>query len=1003
MKNVKLFLTACLILVSNLVWSQANINNVNLSYYNQTCDMITVPITADLCAFNAGDVISGTLDFGDGTVINLNNYVYNPQLNGCDTTYFESNSHWYATPNTYTLTAILNGPNATSVTTTMVINSSNCFYFSGNVFNDLNGNCIQDIGELPCSNVPVEVAFNNFTQLNTSTDINGHYILNSTAYATSGYTVKVSASQVQGGTVTCPSASYYTPSGITANNLNFGFNITPSFSVVAISANGLGNVNCADSFSFNGYLQLCNLPVGIIQLNLDYGDGTSAVSTYNYVPQNTISCDNVYLYGIFPNHIYATAGNYNIVLTASVAGLTSSSSSTVTSNTCGHYSGKLFEDANANCIFDIGENPRQSEAIMLSTGGQFYFEYSDINGDYNFSIPNTFAGAQVDISPSNTSSLSCSASSTYTTTASSGTNIDFGFNAPAPSLSLFFGNNSYCGTLQYSDYFTISQCSSNGALTANVDFGDGTAPIVINNFILNSTQNGCANWSLQSGTLQHNYASYGTYTITVAVSDGSLSTSTNVIINLGPCANFNGTIFVDANSNCVSDPGEALAFQQVFIDDINGNTVGSGISDINGNYNTQFQFVNGMTYNVHPSIFGPIGTGCYNITCPSSLNYLVNTPITSNLDFGFMSNSVNFDNAVVGIGLGCCGILQAGTSRTIRVNYMNLLCADNSGDLTLTLEPNMTFNSANPAPTSVVGNLVTWSFSNLNNATWNHFVDVNVSIPFLNNNGQAYITGDTICLTSSISSTTGTDIDMTNNTLASCFYIGTAYDPNDKHGFPQGEGPNGVIAKGTDIEYMIRFQNTGAAPAQQVFILDTLDSDIDPTTIKVLGYSHNMVLSQNGNQLRFDFPNIMLPDSGSNVDASQGFVRFLAKQKSSIAYGAKINNTAYIHFDAQAAVVTNTTLHTIAIPTSVNDLDAGIKIEVYPNPLQDELHIAIPSSLSNAEITLTDAIGKTIYQSSFELNKQSRIIDISTNSFAKGVYFVNVNADGRLYSFKVNK
>jgi hypothetical protein len=1001
MKSVQLFLFGCLMLLSNAVWSQVSINNINLSYFNANCNSITVPITADLCGFAAGDVVTGTLDFGDGTIVNLNNYAVNTGSGPCDTAFYELTNHSYATSNTYTLTATLSGPNAANVTSTLVINSSNCYDFSGYVFNDLNGNCIQDAGELPSNNVQVNVALNNFIQFTTHTNSMGFYQLNSTAYATSGYTVKVGA--VTGGTVTCPSTQSYSPSGLTANNLNFGLNITPSITVTALSAISLGGgMGCNDSLQIYLDMQVCNIPAGNIQLNLDYGDGTSANYTYPYNPQSSVSCETLYLGYYFPNHVYATAGNYNLVLSASASGLTASGIATISAVPCAHFSGTLFLDANSNCILDANELPIQNEQIILMTGGQSYQQTSDFNGQYTFSIPDPL-GAQVDISPLSQSALSCPAQGIFVTNLITAAGIDFGFNPPAPSLNVYFGNNTLCGFMQLDSYCMVTQCGTNGPLTALIDFGDGTTPITSNNFNSSGTINGCPTSTLAPSVMAHNYASYGTYTITVTITDGTLSHTSSYIINLGPCANFNGNVFVDANSNCVSDAGEALAFQQVFVSDNSGNIVTSTTTDINGNYYMQFQFISGMIYNVYPSLTGPAASACYNITCPSSLNYLVTNPLTSNLDFGFTSSSSNFDNTISGITLGCCGILQAGTNRTLRVNYMNLLCADNSGMVTLTLEPNMTFNWANPSPSSVVGNVLTWSFFGLNNVTWNHFVDVNVSIPFLNNNNIAYVTGDTVCLTAAISSTSGTDIDMSNNTATSCFYIGTAYDPNDKHGMPQGIGPNGIIAKGTDIEYMIRFQNTGAAPAQQVYILDTLDTDIDPLTIKVLGSSHNMVLTKNGNQFRFDFPNIMLPDSSSNVKASQGFVRFLAKQKSTIAYGALITNTAHIHFDAQAAVVTNTTKHTIKMPESLVDVTSAINIDVFPNPLQDELHIVVPEALSVAGITLSDAIGRTLYQASFDFTKQSRKVNVSTSTLASGVYFININADGQVYTYKVTK
>ena len=43
-----------------------------------------------------------------------------------------------------------------------------------------------------------------------------------------------------------------------------------------------------------------------------------------------------------------------------------------------------------------------------------------------------------------------------------------------------------------------------------------------------------------------------------------------------------------------------------------------------------------------------------------------------------------------------------------------------------------------------------------------------------------------------------------------------AFDPNDKMGFPLGYGDENYITRGQDIEYLVRFQNTGTDTAFNV-------------------------------------------------------------------------------------------------------------------------------------------------------------------------------------------
>ena len=47
-----------------------------------------------------------------------------------------------------------------------------------------------------------------------------------------------------------------------------------------------------------------------------------------------------------------------------------------------------------------------------------------------------------------------------------------------------------------------------------------------------------------------------------------------------------------------------------------------------------------------------------------------------------------------------------------------------------------------------------------------------------------------------------------------CRQIVGAYDPNDKAGYPTGYGVANFIAQNQDIDYTIRFQNTGTDTAR---------------------------------------------------------------------------------------------------------------------------------------------------------------------------------------------
>lgn len=168
--------------------------------------------------------------------------------------------------------------------------------------------------------------------------------------------------------------------------------------------------------------------------------------------------------------------------------------------------------------------------------------------------------------------------------------------------------------------------------------------------------------------------------------------------------------------------------------------------------------------------------------------------------------------------------------------------------------------------------------------------------------------------------TTG-DVNVANNTHHRLLIISGSYDPNDKQVWVR----DSVVADGpinpTDsvLRYLVRFQNTGTDTAFNIFIRDTLDSNLDPGSLQILHASHNYYYSlTNGNQFEFFFPNILLPDSNANEPLSHGHIEFSFKRKPNLPVGTEIDNTAHIYFDFNVPVVTNTVTSKICPPVNLD-------------------------------------------------------------------------------------
>jgi uncharacterized repeat protein (TIGR01451 family) len=146
-----------------------------------------------------------------------------------------------------------------------------------------------------------------------------------------------------------------------------------------------------------------------------------------------------------------------------------------------------------------------------------------------------------------------------------------------------------------------------------------------------------------------------------------------------------------------------------------------------------------------------------------------------------------------------------------------------------------------------------------------------------------------------------------------------SYDPNDKQAYPQGIGNQHFIDEKEELDYTIRFQNTGTDTAFTVVVKDTLSSLLDIATLRAGASSHRYQLDiLEGRILKFTFNKINLPDSNRSVIKSQGFIKFLVRLKANIAFGSKIENKAAIYFDFNVPVITNQTFHTLRKPEHYN-------------------------------------------------------------------------------------
>jgi hypothetical protein len=368
-----------------------------------------------------------------------------------------------------------------------------------------------------------------------------------------------------------------------------------------------------------------------------------------------------------------------------------------------------------------------------------------------------------------------------------------------------------------------------------------------------------------------------------------------VIEDIGAtCGLVNGRLFVDGNGNCAVNSGE--------------NNVPNTVLEI-----TPGPFYTSTNATGQFSIALPFGT--YTFTeqhpvleqsCTVTATISSGAPMTRNV------GCAPGDPLDLRVLLGA-GVARPGFEMNYSMSVTNLSPASTGTiTLTMTVDPVLGFLSADPAPSSIAGNTLTWtapSFS-LMNAFQQRTINMRFQVP-----PDVGLLGTALIATASVVSV-NTDVDLGNNSASVTRIVTGAYDPNDKLATTSlGSTTSWLLDEDEWIDYTIRFQNTGTDTAFNVVITDTLPANLDPSTLIVGAATHafNWELRSAGT-LKFIFPNIQLPDSNVNEPRSHGHVCFRIKPSEGLAVGNDITNIANIYFDFNPPVITEPSVLNVVSP-----------------------------------------------------------------------------------------
>lgn len=402
-----------------------------------------------------------------------------------------------------------------------------------------------------------------------------------------------------------------------------------------------------------------------------------------------------------------------------------------------------------------------------------------------------------------------------------------------------------------------------------------------------------------------------------------------------------GQLFEDSNGNCSREDAENSALPFQFDLSQNGQLItvtGSGSFNVllsPGNYSLSNLRVIDPLYR-----YNQVDFAC-------SPNFSISTTASQTVSIDIPMKNLSPSDLGIDLSTSSGNRLRQGSSQWVYLKVSNAGYSYGNQIIYEVEIPNaITFESSIPPPVSSSGRVLTYSLDSLIKYGQNTVL-VKVKAPV-----SATTIGNSYCFTAQILFPQS-DVNPINNRDTACFPVIAAVDPNDK----QANITNSLPGL-SELEYRIRFQNTGNDTAFKVVLVDTLESYFYPNTIQLLDASHPYHFDiVKGTILVWTFDSILLPDSTTNEARSHGYVNFRIKLDSALADGSVIDNDAEIYFDYQPPVHTNHALTIIQLPVGLTEGDLH-RVSVYPNPVEDRLKVE--GLRPRAQLRIQDANGRQL-------------------------------------------
>lgn len=450
----------------------------------------------------------------------------------------------------------------------------------------------------------------------------------------------------------------------------------------------------------------------------------------------------------------------------------------------------------------------------------------------------------------------------------------------------------------------------------------------------------------------------------------------------------NGICFFDADSNGVQGAGEGgVSNAELFLSPDSA----FAFTDVNGNYSF------GTVPGTHTISFVP---GSYTLSPGSPPDYTATvSTTTSGYDFGLFGNdtaysaTINFEACWSGCAHPNCFRYKIQNTGTVAYDGYVYMVLD-SINMTNTNQYQWCWAGSN-FPDSVIGDTVFWNFTNLQ-PLQQLILSASINTP---------LGGDTINFSGTVVTYYPGNLLAYSRTTTDFHVVSCSFDPNDKSVRPAGILPQHYTLMSDSLVYTVQFQNTGTDTAYTVIVRDTIDQNLDLSTMQVILSSHPMIteIDLMTRVAKFTFNNILLVDSTHNEPASHGYFKYLIRPEAGLPDNTVIYNDADIYFDFNPPVITNTVFNTLVytLPVGITELkgNAG-DVLVIPNPFSSMAVIKF-SNTANFMYTfnLFTVDGKEVYR----VSTKSDNIKLQKGKLQSGMYLFKLAASENAEVIKFGK